>query len=110
MHSPAAEMLDALVVSDIIFREGAVDRPDIRPSALRHGISEERMRHVVGTCRMPLDHPDGSGLVIYLGPGQRGVPLEVAGFQDDTGHVTVIHAMRLRPSYRGMYKEVMRWL
>ena len=110
MHSPAAELLDTLIVSDIIVREGAVDRLDIRPSALRHGIGEERMRHVVGTCPMPLDHPNGSGLVIYLGPDQRGVPLEVAGFQDDTGHVTVIHAMRLRPSYRWMYEEVMRWL
>ena len=49
---------------------------------------------------MPLDHPDGSGQVIYLGPDQRGVPLEVAGFQDDNGHVTIIHAMRLRPSYK----------
>ena len=48
---------------------------------------------------MPLDHPDGSGQVIYPGPDQRGVPLEVAGFQDDNGHVTIVHAMRLRPSY-----------
>lgn len=59
---------------------------------------------------MRLDHPNGSGLVIYLGPDQRGAPLEVAGFQDDTGYVTVIHAMRLRPSYRWMYEEIMRWL
>ena len=87
-----------------------MDRPDIRPSALRHGISEERMRQVVATCPMPLDHPDGSGQVIYLGPDQRGVPLEVTGFQDDNGHVTIIHAMRLRPSYKSAYEEVMRWL
>ena len=97
-------------MSDIIYREGAMNRLDIRPSALRHGISEERMRHVVRTCPMPLDHPDGSGQVIFLGPDQRGVPLEVAGFQDDGGNVTTIHAMRLRPSYKSAYEEVMRWL
>jgi hypothetical protein len=59
---------------------------------------------------MPLDHPDGSGQVIYLGPDQRGVELEVAGFQDDNGHLTIIHAMRLRPSYKSAYEEVMRCL
>ena len=54
--------------------------------------------------------PIGHVQVIYLGPDQRGVPLEVPGFQDDNGHVTIIHAMRLRPSYKSAYKEVMRWL
>jgi hypothetical protein len=87
-----------------------VDDPSIRPSALKHGISEERMRHVVRTCLMPLDHPNRSGQVIYLGPDQSGVPLEVVGFQDDNGHVTIIHAMRLHPSYKSAYREVMRWL
>ncbi len=87
-----------------------MDRPDIRPSALKHGINAERMIHVVTTCPMPLDHPQGSGQVIFLGLDQRGVPLEVTGFQDDNGHLTIIHAMRLRPSYRAAYREVMRWL
>ena len=88
-----------------------MDRPDIRPSALKHGISAERMIHVVDTtCPMPLDHPDGNGQVIFLGPDQRGVPLEVTGFQDDNGHLTILHAMRLRPSYKAAYEEVMRWL
>jgi hypothetical protein len=59
---------------------------------------------------MPLDHPDGSGQVIFLGPDHRGVPLEVVGFLDDNGHLTIIHAMRLRPSYKSAYQEVMRWL
>jgi hypothetical protein len=35
---------------------------------------------------------------------------EIAAFQDDNGHVTIIYAMRLRPSYKPMYEEVMRWL
>ena len=87
-----------------------MDRPIVRSSALRHEISEERMFDVIATCPMPLDHPSGSGQVIYLGPDQRGVPLEVAAFQDDAGHLTIVHAMRLRPSYREAYEEVMRWL
>ena len=87
-----------------------MDRPTVRSSALRHGISEGRMLHVIATCPIPLDHPSGSGQVIYLGPDQRGVPLEVAAFQDDEGHLTIVHGMRLRPSYKEAYEEVMRWL
>jgi hypothetical protein len=58
-----------------------VTEPEILPSARKHGISDERMRHVLRTCPMPLDHPAGNGQVIYLGPDQRGVPLEVVAFQ-----------------------------
>jgi hypothetical protein len=87
-----------------------VTEPEILPSARKHGISDERMRYVVRTCPMPLDHPAGNGQVIYLGPDQRGVPLEVVAFQDDDGRIAIIHAMRLRPSYKAMYELVMRWL
>ena len=58
------------------------------------------MLYVVRTCPMPLDHPANNGQVMYLGPDQRGVPLEVTAFE----------AMRLRPSYRAAYEEVTRWL
>jgi hypothetical protein len=84
--------------------------PEIRPSARKHGISEERMLYVVRTCPMPLDHPADSGQVMYLGPDQRGVPLEVTAFEADNGQLVIVHAMRLRPSYRAAYEEVMRWL
>lgn len=83
---------------------------EIRPSARRHGIGEERMLYVVRTCPMPLDHPVDNGQVMYLGPDQRGVPLEVTALEDDNGQLVIIHAMRLRPSYPAAYEEVARWL
>jgi len=84
--------------------------PQIRPSARKHGISDERMLYVLRTCPRPLEHPAGAGLVIYLAPDREGVPLEVVAFEDDDGQLTIIHAMRLRPSYKKTYEEVMRWL
>ena len=85
-------------------------RPAILPSAHRHGISDERMLHVVGTCPLPLEHPSRARQVIFLAPDPRGVPLEVGAIEDVDGGLTIIHAMRLRPSYREAYEEVMRWL
>ena len=87
-----------------------LDEPVIRPSARKHGISDERICHVVRSCPHPLFHPDDSGRVIFLGPDQHGVPLEVVAFEADSGELTIIHAMKLRPGYRQTYEEVMRWV
>ena len=46
--------------------------------------------------------------MIYLGPDQHGVPLEIGAFEDDAGELTIFHAMRMRPGYREAYEEVMR--
>lgn len=83
--------------------------PTIRPSARKHRISDARMLHVVATCPLPMEHPDATGQIIFLGPDQDGVPLEVVAFEDDLGGLTIIHAMRLRPSYKDAYREVMKW-
>jgi hypothetical protein len=56
-----------------------------------------------------MEHPEATGQVIFLGPDQNGVPLEVVAFEDAEGQ-TIIHAMRLRQSYRNVYEEVMKWL
>ena len=84
--------------------------PKVHPSARKHGISDARMLHVVATCPLPMEHPEATGQVIFLGPDQNGVPLEVVAFEDDEGELTIIHAMRLRPSYKNVYEEVMKWL
>lgn len=91
-------------------RDAASPRePEIWPSARKHGISDERMLHVVRSCPRPLFHPDDSGQVTFLGPDQHGVPLEVVAFEADAGDLTIIHAMRLRRGYRELYEDVMRW-
>jgi hypothetical protein len=87
-----------------------LNQPVVRASARRHGISDERMLHVVRACPLPLLHPSRAGQLIYLGPDQHGVPLEVCAFEDDAGELTIFHAMRMRPGYRAAYEEVMRWL
>jgi hypothetical protein len=67
---------------------------------------------VVERCPCPLYPSDvGEGerdLVMFLGPDQRGVPLEVAAIQTQDGELLVIQAMRLRSSYAETYASVMR--
>ncbi len=83
-----------------------------RRSAGRHGISEERTRYVISTCRCPLyapdDERDARDRVVFLGPDAGGVPLEVVGIELDNGDLVVIHAMRLRRAYAVAYEQVMR--
>jgi hypothetical protein len=79
-------------------------------SAARHGIAHERSRFVVEHCSCPLysNDPGRVDLVVFLGPDARGVPLEVFGLELADGSLLVIHAMRLRASYRDDYEGVMR--
>ena len=46
---------------------------------------------------------------MFLGPDERGVPLEVMGIELADGDLLVIHAMRLRPKYRDAFERVMEW-
>jgi hypothetical protein len=57
-----------------------------------------------------MELPTIPGQVIFLGPDQNGVPLEVVAFEDDGGVLAIIRAMRFRPSYGDAYEEGMRWL
>jgi hypothetical protein len=76
------------------------------PSALKHGISEERIGHAVHVCRQSLENPGWPGQTIHLAPDQYGNPLEVIGEIDDDGGLWVVHAMPLRRRYRDAYMEV----
>jgi len=49
------------------------------------------------------------GQLLFLGPDQNGVPLEVAGVEGDDGVVTVFHAMRMRRGYLAQFEETMGW-
>ena len=78
----------------------------VERSALKHGISEIRIRHAVRVCRQPLENPGWDGQTIYLAPDQHGNPLEVIGEIDDDRVLWVVHAMPLRQRYRAVYLEV----
>jgi hypothetical protein len=71
------------------------------------------VRHVVQHCPYPLYRPDpGSDepdLLLYLGPDQHGVPLEVVAVELADGDVLVIHAMQMRAKYADDYAREMRW-
>ena len=70
--------------------------PDIAPSARKHGIADDDMRHAL---RNPLLVEDlDEGLTMFVGPGRDGTPLEVGVADSDAGPV-IVHAMRARPRY-----------
>jgi len=77
-------------------------------SASRHGISRARATHVVQTCPLPLYSPEAEDedLVVFLGPDQDGVALEVIALELGNG-LLVIHAMKLRPKYLEAFRQVM---
>ena len=87
--------------------DGAV-RIEIRPSARRHRINDERIRYVIEHCPLPIDSPQWPGQTMFLGPDQHGNRLEVVGVEDDEGVLWVIHAMKLRSAYDDAYDEVDR--
>jgi hypothetical protein len=78
-----------------------------RRSASKHGIDQARIRR---RCPLypPEPTPDDHDLVLFLGPDQSGVPLEVVAVELADGDLLVIHAMRMRPRYADDYVRVMR--
>jgi hypothetical protein len=70
--------------------------PDIAPSARRHGIADDDMRHAL---RNPIgvDYLD-EGLTMFTGPRPDGSLLEIGVVDSDHGPV-IVHADRARPKY-----------
>jgi hypothetical protein len=69
---------------------------DIAPSARKHGISDDDMRHAL---RNPIRAADlGDGLTMFIGPARDGTLLEV-GVADSGKGPVIVHAMRARPKY-----------
>ena len=79
-------------------------------SAARHGIRQDRSRYIVEHCAWPLysADPEQEGLVLFLGPDARGVPLEVVGLELADGGLLVIHAMGLRKVHGDEYARVIQ--
>jgi hypothetical protein len=86
-------------------------RLEFAPSSRRHGISEDRIRQAILSCRSPLYPPaeadEERDLVLFLGSDSNGVPLEVVAIEVDDGSLLVIHAMRMRSKYLSAYARVM---
>src|SRR6266566_832489 len=71
--------------------------PDIAPSARRHGIADDDMRHAL---RNPVRvfYPDDEGLTMFIGPRRDGGLLEI-GVVDGDADPVIVHAARARPKY-----------
>ncbi|MBA2488414.1 MAG: toxin [Chloroflexi bacterium] len=77
-------------------------------TVVRHGVSQVRARYVVEHCTCPLysGEPGDEDLVIFLGPDETGVPLEVMAIDLADGNLLVIHAMKMRRKYVDNYRRV----
>jgi hypothetical protein len=70
--------------------------PDIAPSARRHGVADDDMRHALRNP-VSVDYLD-EGLTMLVGPRRDGELLEIGVVDGDHGPV-IVHADRARPKY-----------
>jgi hypothetical protein len=70
--------------------------PDIAPSARRHGIADDDMRHAQCNPVTVTDLDDG--LTMFAGPARDGTLLEIGVADTDDGPL-IVHAMRARPKF-----------
>ncbi len=70
--------------------------PIIASSALKHGISEDEIRHAY---RHPVRAWDvGDGFTMIVGPSQAAILLEV-GYVDGAEGCVIVHAMKARKKF-----------
>ena len=96
-----------------------MSEPDlwIEPTARRHGISDDDIRHALAHPGYVGDDPDalhctalhctaldeGTPMTLILGPGRAGNRLELAALMADDGTVVVVHAMSMRAKYAHLW-------
>ena len=71
----------------------------IEPSARKHGVQDEDMRHALRHHWRQVE-TDDVDRTVYIGPSTTGEPLEVVIVSDEAG-TTIIHAMVARKKYLG---------
>lgn len=76
---------------------------EIHPSARKHGIADEDIKHAARHAMAIEDQDDDTRL--YLGPARTAEPLEVVTIVRDDGSELAIHAMRMRAKYQRMLPE-----
>ena len=76
---------------------------EIHPSARKLGITDEDIEHAV-TYAIAIDdtHDDAR---LYIGPAHNAALLEVLTIPAIEGSELAVHAMRMRPKYRGLLAE-----
>lgn len=70
---------------------------DIERSARKHGVIDDDMVHAFRNHWKAYE-TDDPAVTMFIGPDQRGEPLEIGVIIDDLG-VAIIHAMPARPKF-----------
>lgn len=71
---------------------------EILPSARKHGIPDDDIRHAFENAVASITVPDQPDFSMIIGPGETGRLLEIGVLADDDNDY-VIHAMPARPKY-----------
>ena len=71
---------------------------EIHPSARKHGIADEDIKHAMTQAMAIEDQDDDARL--YLGPARNADLLEVVTIVRDDGSELAIHAMGMRAKYQ----------
>jgi len=74
---------------------------EIRPSARKHGISDDDIRHAINNAIAAITHPDQPDFTMLIGP-QRSTGLMEIGVIETNDQDYVIHAMPARQMYLAM--------
>jgi hypothetical protein len=76
---------------------------EIHPSARKHGIADEDIRHAAANAMSIDDQDDDTRL--YLGPSRSAALLEIVTIVRVEAPELAIHAMPIRASYRRLLGE-----
>jgi hypothetical protein len=76
---------------------------EIHPSARKHDIADEDIRHATKNAMAIDDQDDDTRL--YLGPARNAELLEIVTIVRDDDTELAIHAMKMRDKYQGLLPE-----
>jgi hypothetical protein len=76
---------------------------EILPSARKHGISDDDIRHAFENALAAITIPDQPDFTMIIGPDQSAQFLEVGVLAADDNDY-IIHAMHVRPKYLNMIR------
>lgn len=75
-------------------------RIEILPTARKHGVSDDDIRHALSNAVFDYPHQGDHEVTMAIGPARNGVTmLEVGYLMTQDGLLVVIHAMRARRRY-----------
>ncbi|MGH8794931.1 MAG: hypothetical protein ACRDXX_20100 [Stackebrandtia sp.] len=77
---------------------------EIRPSARKHGVTDEDLLHAAKRQLVAVRLEDNGGppRELRIGPSMAGNLLEIVVVLRDDGEESIIHGMKLRPKYLGL--------